>query len=188
LSWSKLADVVVVVVVLLLLLLQIQAAIGQEDFARYIAEAEADREGSLASSSPAGVVPSAVAYAADDNDDDEADDDDSGFFDIEDAEGDADAGPGPGPGPSSSRLQSSRSNVRPASAASPPSSGVDEDEVDDDDFDEVDETGGAWYNRTGPFDDLFGGSWESDDLAQEKQQRRRPKGSRGGGKHKQLQS
>eukprot|EP00775_Hariotina_reticulata_P008047 gene8047-8242_t len=111
----------------------------------------------------------------------EEDDDDGGFFDIEDAGAEADADAGPGPGPGSSRLQPSRPHQEASAVAV-------EDEINDDEFEEAEESAAAWYSRAGPFDDLFGGSWDGDDLAQPKQQRRRSKGSRGGGKQKQLQS
>jgi hypothetical protein len=155
-----------------LLLLQLQDAIGRDEFARLAAEAEAEAGGTPAASSSSSSASrqlaaagssaeAAAGFAGEDLDDD------SGFFDLPDSDSTAAAAAG-GDGEQQQQqlpaVEWSRQDPNSFFA-------VDEEEVV--------EAESVWYSRRGPFDDLFGDAGE--DMVQQRQQSRSG-GGRGKGK------
>ncbi|WIA15088.1 hypothetical protein OEZ85_001784 [Tetradesmus obliquus] len=167
---------------------RIQEAIGQEDFDRYLAEAEAEARGAAASSSSSSAAGDGSAFNQGSDDEDE--DEDGGFFDIPETDT-KEAAP----------AAAAAAGVDRDDAAGPSSEQQDGEEeqpqqrvswskhdpatffaVDDDEDEEEQQEAAAWYGRAGPFDDLFGGSGE--ELMQEQQQQRRG----GSGKRRKQQA
>ncbi|WIA35270.1 hypothetical protein OEZ86_003729 [Tetradesmus obliquus] len=163
---------------------RIQEAIGQEDFDRYLAEAEAEARGAAASSSSSSAAGDGSAFNQGSDDEDE--DEDGGFFDIPETDT-KEAAPA---------AAAAAAGVDRDDAAGPSSEQQDGEEeqpqqrvswskhdpatffaVDDDEDEEEQQEAAAWYGRAGPFDDLFGGSGEELMQQQQQQQQQRRGGS-----------
>lgn len=166
----------------LLLLLQLQDAIGREEFARIAAEAEAEAAGagatassaaaaaaSTSSSSSRAAAGGASAEAAAGFGQEDLEDDAGGFFDMQDTAAGADAG---GEGSAQGGAAAARPAVEWSRHDPNTFFAVDEDEVE--------EADAAWFSRRGPFDDLFGEAGEQ--LVQQRQQKGKQPRSGGGSK------
>lgn len=159
-----------------LLLLQLQDAIGRDEFARLAAEAEAEAGGTPAASSSSSSASRQVAaagssaeaaagFAGEDLDDD------SGFFDL--PESDSTAAAAAAAGGDGEQQQQQLPAVEWSRQDPNSFFAVDEEEVV--------EAESVWYSRRGPFDDLFGDAGE-DMVQQRQQQQSRSGGGRGKGK------
>lgn len=163
--------------------LQLQDAIGRDEFERFAAEAEAEAGGTPAAAAGTAAAPAAGASgssqpgagrsgaeaAAGFGEEDL--DDDSGFFDMPDDEQTAEAAAGSDADEGSSSSSSGGIREPVKWSRHDPNSffAVNEDEVA--------EAESVWYSRRGPFDDLFGDA--GDELVQQRQQQQKERSSKG---------